>query len=255
MIPKMKRQSFEIEVCANSVISAIAAEKGGADRVELCDNLYEGGSTPSAGMIYQVKQQCSIAIFPIIRPRGGDFLYSDTEMQVMLKDIDVARQMGADGFVIGCLTAKGKVDYEKCSKLIESAKGLPITFHRAFDMCDDAFEALETIKKLDIQRILTSGQKNKAIDGTSLIAELVNVSGSDLKIMVGSGVDENNIQEIASLTNAKSFHVSLRESYESEMLFRRENLFMGGLKEIPEYAHKYTCVERLRTLNKVLEEL
>ncbi len=249
----MKRQEFEIEVCANSVLSAIEAEKGGANRVELCDNLYEGGSTPSVGMIFQAKQQTSIDVFPIIRPRGGDFLYSETEMLIMLKDIAVARQMGADGFVIGCLTPEGKVDYEKCSRLIESAKGLPITFHRAFDMCDDAFEALKTIKKLGIQHILTSGQKNKAIDGIPLIAELVKAAGSDLKIMVGSGVDENNIEEIAHKTNAKAFHVSLRETYESEMIFRRESVYMGGLKEIPEFANKYTSAERVEALIKKLQ--
>lgn len=250
----MNRQEFEIEVCANSVLSAIAAEKGGADRVELCDNLYEGGSTPSAGMIYQAKQQTAIDVFPIIRPRGGDFLYSETEMQIMLKDMAVARQMGADGYVIGCLTYDGKIDYEKCARLIEAAKGLPITFHRAFDMCVDAFEALEVINKLGIQRILTSGQKNKVIDGVDLISDLIKAAGNDLKIMLGSGISEDNIREIAQKTQAKAFHVSLRESYESKMIFRRENVFMGGFKEIPEYANKYTSTERLKSLIDILED-
>jgi len=250
----MKRKDFEIEVCANSLLSAIAAEKGGADRVELCDNLYEGGTTPSAGMIYQAKQQISIDVFPIIRPRGGDFLYSEIEMQIMLKDIEVARQMGADGFVIGCLTAEGKVDNKNCARLIEAAKGLPITFHRAFDMCENAFKALDMIKKLGVQRILTSGQKNKAIDGVPLIAELVKAAGDKLLIMAGSGIDESNIQEIAHQSKAKAFHVSLRESYESEMIFRREHIFMGGLKEIPEYANKHTRADRLKRLIKIIED-
>lgn len=251
----MKRQEFEIEVCANSVLSAIAAEKGGADRVELCDNLYEGGTTPSAGMIFQAKQQTAIDVFPIIRLRGGDFLYSETEMQIMLKDIAMARQMGADGFVIGCLNQDGKVDYENCARLIDAAKGLPITFHRAFDMCDDAFEALETIKKIGIQRILTSGQKNKAIDGIPLIAELVKAAGDDLKIMAASGITEDNIIEIAKQTKARAFHLSLRESYESKMIFRREDVYMGGLKEIPEYENKYTSAEKVKSLIVKLEKL
>lgn len=248
----MKRQEFEIEVCANSVLSAIAAEKGGADRVELCDNLYEGGTTPSAAMIFQAKQQTSIDLFPIIRPRGGDFFYSEMEMQIMLKDMEIARQMGADGFVIGCLSTDGKVDYEKCARLIDAAKGLPITFHRAFDLCDDAFEALDVIKELGVQRILTSGQKNKAMDGVSMITDLVKAAGSDLSIMAGSGVNEENVLDIARQTQARAFHVSLRESHESKMIFRRENVFMGGLKEIPEYANKYTDAERIKALIKLL---
>lgn len=248
----MKRQEFEIEVCANSVLSAIAAEKGGADRVELCDNLYEGGTTPSAAMIFQAKQQTSIDLFPIIRPRGGDFFYSEVEMQIMLKDMEIARQMGADGFVIGCLSTDGKVDYENCARLIDAAKGLPITFHRAFDLCDDAFEALDVIKELGVQRILTSGQKNKAMDGVSMITDLVKAAGSDLSIMAGSGVNEENVLDIARQTQARAFHVSLRESHESKMIFRRENVFMGGLKEIPEYANKYTDAERIKALIKLL---
>lgn len=248
----MKRQEFEIEVCANSVLSAIAAEKGGADRVELCDNLYEGGTTPSAAMIFQAKQQTSIDLFPIIRPRGGDFFYSEMEMQIMLKDMEIARQMGADGFVIGCLSTDGKVDYEKCARLIDAAKGLPITFHRAFDLCVDAFEALDVIKELGVQRILTSGQKNKAMDGVSMITDLVKAAGSDLSIMAGSGVNEENVLDIARQTQARAFHVSLRESHESKMIFRRENVFMGGLKEIPEYANKYTDAERIKALIKLL---
>lgn len=244
----MKRTDFEIEVCANSVQSAINAEKGGADRIELCDNLYEGGTTPSAGTIIQTKESVTIDVFPIIRPRGGDFLYSEEEIQIMLKDIEWARKLEVDGFVIGCLTQDAKVDYEHTSRLIEAAKGLPITFHRAFDMTKDAFEALDTIKKLGIQRVLTSGQQNKAIEGVSLIKELVEESGDDLTIMVGSGVDEHTIEDIALKTGAKAFHLSLRESVESPMKYRRENVYMGGLKEVPEFSIKVTSTKRLKTL-------
>lgn len=251
----MKRNQFEIEVCANSVLSAIAAEKGGADRVELCDNLYEGGTTPSAGMITQTKLATSFGVFPIIRPRGGDFLYSNDEMEVMIKDIELANNIGVDGIVIGCLLENGKIDYEKCSRLIEAAKGLPITFHRAFDMTVDAFEALDTCIELGVSRILTSGQKNKAIDGVSLIAELVKQAGTNIIIMPGSGITEDNIQFIAGQTKAKAFHLSLRDSYESEMVFRRSDIFMGGTKEIPEFVNKYTSAERVRTLINQIKDV
>ena len=251
----MNRKEFEIEVCANSVLSAIAAEKGGANRVELCDNLYEGGTTPSAGMIFQTKVQTSISVFPIIRPRGGDFLYSDEEINIIIKDIEIGQNMGADGFVIGCLNHDGSIDYEKCSRLIEATKGLPITFHRAFDMTPDPFKALDICKKLGVKRILTSGQKNKAIDGIALITKLVQSAGDDVIIMVGSGVTETNITEIATSTNAISYHVSLRQNYDSKMEFRRENIYMGGTEEIPEFENKFTSAEKVQQLIKCLERI
>ncbi len=248
----MNREEFEIEVCANSVLSAIAAEKGGADRVELCDNLYEGGTTPSAGMIFQTKLQTSIPVFPIIRPRGGDFLYTKEEFDVMIKDVEIAQSMGADGFVIGCLNPNGSIDYEKCSRLVEAAKGLPITFHRAFDMTADPLKALDICKKLGVKRILTSGQKNKAVDGVKLISKLVQLAGNDVVIMAGSGITETNIGKIAISTKVKSFHVSLRENYHSKMEFRRNDIYMGGTKEIPEYINKYTNAEKVQQLIKYL---
>lgn len=249
----MKRKDFEIEVCANSIISAIAADKGGADRVELCNNLYEGGTTPSAGHIFQVKFSTSLQVFPIIRPRGGDFFYSKEEINVMIKDIEIAISMGADGFVVGCLNSDGSIDYENCSRLIEAADGLPITFHRAFDMAKDPYQALLVCNKLGVKRVLTSGQKNKAIDGVSLIYELVQLAGDKITIMVGSGVTEFNIADIANRTKAKSFHVSLRKSYNSKMKFRRGNIFMGGLSEIPEFENKFTSAKKVQKLISNLE--
>ncbi len=251
----MKREDFEIEVCANSITSAIAADKGGANRVELCDNLYEGGTTPSAGMISQVKSSTSLQVFPMIRPRGGDFFYSKEEINVMIKDIEIARNFGADGFVIGCLNIDGSIDYENCSRLIEVAKGLPITFHRAFDMTTDPYQALSICNILGVKRILTSGQKNKAIDGVSLISELIQLAGDKSIIMVGSGVTEFNITDIANITKAKSYHVSLRKSYQSKMEFRRSDIFMGGLSEIPEFENKFTSAEKVQKLINNLEKI
>ena len=251
----MIRSDFEIEVCANSLDSVIASDNAGADRVELCDNILEGGTTPSAGLIYSAKLNSSIKIFTIIRPRGGDFLYTDYEMQIMLKDIETAVELGSDGIVIGCLTADGKVDYEKCARLREAAKNLPVTFHRAFDMTADAFQSVDIIKKLGITRILTSGQRNKAEEGIDLISEIVSYAGNEIKIMVGSGVTEDNILHIAKATNAKSFHVSLRENVESGMSFRRSKIGMSTADPMTEFTRLVTSQTRLSNLIRILEKI
>jgi len=247
----MKRDDFELEVCASSIQSAIAAANGGANRIELCDNLYEGGTTPSIGTLIRVKEKVDIDVFVMIRPRGGDFLYSTDEFEIMLKDVELVRNYGADGIVIGCLNADGTINKEQCARLIEKARDLPVTFHRAFDMCNDPFKALEEIRSLGIQRILTSGMKNKAIDGIELLSELVARSNEFPKIMVGSGVDENNIAEIAQKTNVRAFHVSLRKKEKSMMNFRREGIFMGGLSQIPEYEMNITDKIRINNIINV----
>lgn len=244
----MKRSDFEIEVCVASIQSVLAAAEGGADRVELCDNLYEGGTTPSIGTLIQVKEKVDIDVFVMIRPRGGDFLYDDDEMEIMLKDIEQAHIHGADGFVFGCLKADGSINSEQCKKLIEQAKGLPVTFHRAFDMCNDPYTALEQLKSSGINRLLTSGLQNKAYNGLNFLAELVQKSKNSPKVMVGSGVNESNIQEIAKKTKAHSFHVTLREDVESQMEFRKEGIYMGGISQISEYSNKITSVVRLKKL-------
>ncbi len=241
----MKRRDFEIEICANSIQSVIAAEEGGANRVELCDNLYEGGTTPSMGLQSFAKERVALDIFPIIRPRGGDFLYNSDEISLMIRDINNLYNAGADGFVIGCLTADGRIDYDNTARLMDACKDKPVTFHRAFDMTADSYVSLEICKKLGISRILTSGQMNKAIDGVSLIRELVTLAGNDIRIMVGSGVDETNISDIARKTMANSFHLSVRSNYDSLMTFRRSGIYMGGLKEIPEFGNRFTDSKRV----------
>lgn len=232
----MNRKDFEIEICAGNIESVLTSDMGGADRVELCENLFEGGTTPSLGSIVLSKEKCSLDVFVIIRPREGDFVYSEIEFEVMLKDIQSAVEIGADGIVIGCLKPDGTVDFEMCSRLIEAAKGLPVTFHRAFDLTPDPFEALDTIKSLGVNRILTSGQKNKAVDGIELIRELQENAGTNLKIMPGSGIDESNILKIASKTGVNSFHASLREDVETKNF-------------------KITNASRVKALIKKIEEL
>src|ERR1051325_10857840 len=162
--------SVLIEACVDSVASALAAERGGAGRVELCDNLFDGGTTPSAGMISAVKATVKIPVFVIIRPRGGGFVYSYDELSVMRLDIEAARMLGADGIVLGALTNDARVDEEQLQPLLDAAKGLPVTFHRAFDLTRDRAEALETLMRLKIERVLTSGGATTAIEGSEQIA-------------------------------------------------------------------------------------
>ncbi len=252
-LPTMKRNEFEIEICANSLQSVIEAEIGGADRVELCDNLLEGGTTPSIATIALAKEKTKIDIFPIIRPRGGDFLYSDIEFETMKLDINICRKYNVDGIVIGCLTANGEVDYDMCAYLIEEAKGLPVTFHRAFDMLKNPFDALKTLKKLGVSRILSSGQKNKAEQGMDLLAQLVREAGKDIKIMVGSGVSEENISTLVQNTKAVAYHASMRTPTESNMKYRKNDVFMNSTPEISEYMKYFSNSKRIKNLINIIE--
>ena len=219
---------YRFEICANSVASCIAAQEGGADRVELCSGIPEGGTTPSFGMIRKARASIDIALNVIIRPRGGDFLYTSDELEEMIHDIKAAKELGADGLVFGCLTKEGDIDKEAMSILMEAAGGLPVTFHRAFDHTADPMQALEDIISLGCTRILTSGCRPSAIQGVGLLAELVKAAGNRIIIMPGCGVNENNIAEIARLSGAREFHFSAREPVESGMLFRNPEVVMGS---------------------------
>lgn len=233
-----------IEICANSVESALKAQEGGAYRVELCAGIPEGGTTPSFGdmrMARQGLQQTKLHI--IIRPRGGDFLYSPLEQEIMIHDIKVARQLGADGVVFGCLTADGEVDMPAMKKLMNAVGDMNVTFHRAFDMCKDPLKALEDIIELGCTRILTSGQEANAVKGIPLLKELVKQADGRIIIMPGCGVNPNNIRQIAEETGASEFHFSGRSSYESEMIFRNPKVSMGGTVKIEEYQRDITNPE------------
>lgn len=244
---------YKIEICANSVASCVEAQKGGAYRVELCAGIPEGGTTPSYGEILVARKLLNIKLNIIIRPRGGDFLYSEVEHQAMLHDIEMAKKLGVNGVVIGCLTADGKVDMQRNKELIDAAKGMNVTFHRAFDMCKDPFESLEQIISLGCDRILTSGQQPTAIEGVSLLKELVAKANNRIIIMPGSGINENNIATIAKETNAQEFHFSAREPIDSKMEYRNPDLKMGGtVVSIDEYAQNVTNAEKVkRTIEKL----
>ena len=219
---------YKFEICANSTASCKAAQEGGADRVELCSGIPEGGTTPSFGMIRKARESIGIGLNVIIRPRGGDFLYSKDELDEMVFDIKTAIDLGADGLVFGCLTREGSVDKEAMSRLMEASAGVPVTFHRAFDHSSDPFQALEDIIGLGCARILTSGCRPTAMEGAGLLASLVKKAEDRIIIMPGCGVNEGNIAEIARLSGAREFHFSAREPVESGMIFRNPDVAMGS---------------------------
>lgn len=239
--------SYKLEICANSVASCLEAQKGGAYRVELCAAIPEGGTTPSYGDIAVARELLDIKLNVIIRPRGGDFLYSVLEHTIMLKDIEIAHQLGVDGIVIGCLTAEGEVDMERNRELIDAAGRMSITFHRAFDMCRDPFDSLERIISLGCHRILTSGQQPQAEQGILLLKKLVQCAGDRIIIMPGSGINMHNIATIARETGAREFHLSARKPVESGMIYRNPDIKMGGTSVIiNEYEQLVTNSEMVK---------
>jgi len=236
-----------IEICANSVESAVKAQQAGAYRVELCAGIPEGGTTPSFGEIRMARQLLKeTKLHVIIRPRGGDFLYSPLEQEIMLHDIKVARQLGADGVVFGCLTPEGDVDMPLMEKLMNAVGDMSVTFHRAFDMCKNPKEALEQIISLGIQRILTSGQEATAEKGIPLLKELVDQADGRIIIMPGCGVNAGNIRKIAEGTGTSEFHFSGRSTVESGMVYRNAKVSMGGTVKIEEYLNDVTDPEKVK---------
>lgn len=237
----------KIEICANSVESAVKAQQAGAYRVELCAGIPEGGTTPSFGEIRMARQLLNqTKLHVIIRPRGGDFLYSPIEQEIMLHDIKVARQLGADGVVFGCLTAEGYVDVPLMQKLMNAVGEMSVTFHRAFDMCSNPKEALEQIIGLGIDRVLTSGQEATAEKGIPLLKELVEQADGRIIIMPGCGVNAGNIRKIAEETGTSEFHFSGRSSVDSGMIYRNSKVSMGGTVKIEEYLKDVTDPDKVK---------
>jgi copper homeostasis protein len=199
---------MKLEIIGFNIDSCIKAQQAGANRIELCDNPAEGGTTPSYGFINAARKKLSIELYIMIRPRGGDFLYSDEEFDIMKADITLCKQAGCDGIVTGILNADGTIDKKRNSALVDYAYPLGLTFHRAFDRAKDPFQSLEDIIEIGCERILTSGQQKKATEGIPLIKNLVQRSGERIIIMPGSGVNTENIIHIAETTGATEFHSS-----------------------------------------------
>ncbi len=242
----------KIEICANSAQSCVEAEQGGACRVELCAGIPEGGTTPSYGEIRMTQELTSqIDVNIIIRPRGGDFLYAPAEVQSMLYDIEMAKELRLHGVVFGCLTKQGDVDVPLVRRLIEASKPLSVTFHRAFDVCREPFTALEQLIDLGCDRILTSGQQPNAIQGIPLIKELISRAGERIIIMPGCGVREDNISFIEAETGAKEFHTSARSIVHSKMEYRNENVPMGSHVVASEFETEQTDREKVAGYVKI----
>ncbi len=236
-----------IEICANSAQSCVEAEAGGAKRVELCAGIPEGGTTPSYGEIRMAQRLTSkIDINVIIRPRGGDFLYTEAEIGSMLLDIELCKQLGVHGVVFGCLTKEGDIDVPLMRRLIETAAPLSVTCHRAFDVCRDPFRAMEELIDLGCDRILTSGQQSDAVKGIPMIKQLVKRADDRIIIMPGCGVREENIALIEQETGAKEFHTSARSVLYSRMEYRNEQVPMGSNVVTSEFETVQTDREKVK---------
>lgn len=241
-----------LEVCANSYESALAAQLGGAKRVEFCDNLAEGGTTPSYAQIALAKRNLSIEVWPIIRPRGGDFLYSDIEFELMKEDIKICKSLNCEGFVTGILKADGSIDKERCAELIELAKPMKAAFHRAFDMSNDMEVALEEIIQLGFIRVLTSGGASSAIEGAENLKKLVKQADGRINIMPGAGINKNNLHQLLAETGATDFHASAKSFVQSKMQYRNTTTKMGSIED--EYQYELTSVEKVKDLVAILNQ-
>lgn len=243
-----------LECCVDSVESAIAAKVGGADRIELCSGLVIGGLSPSKALFQKIRETVDIPIRTLLRTRFGDFCYTPYEHEILKEEVKMFRQLGADGVVIGSLTPEGKLNMQQMKELVEEAGEMKVTLHRAFDMCKNPLETLEQAKELGVNTILTSGQKNCAVDGAELIKELVEKSENKIEILVGGGVDGKVIPTLYEKTNATSYHMSGKISLESQMQYRNPNVNMG-LAAMSEYETWRTSEERIREAKDVLNRL
>lgn len=247
----MSCKKYTFEVCANSVESCRAAQKGGADRVELCAAIPEGGTTPSFGEIAMARANLDIKLHVIIRPRGGDFLYSPIEANVLLADIDALQPLHVDGIVTGALTPEGDIDIRLMERVMDHTGNIPVTFHRAFDRTRQPLEALEQLIDLGVKRVLTSGLQPTALEGASMIRQLVERADGRIAIMAGCGVNEDNIAQIARETGATEFHFSAREAVKSGMLIRNGEVKMGSA-DADEYTRMTTTARRVRNTIQAL---
>lgn len=241
-----------LEVLVDSVASARSAENGGANRLEVCQNLFEGGTTPSAGLIQEILRQARIPCCIMIRPRGGDFCYTAEEFAVMEEDIRVAKNLGAYGVVLGLLTPDGQVDGERTRRLIDLARPMSVTFHRAFDMCRDAFEALDSLISLGVDRVLSSGQEASVFEGADLLRALIERAAGRLIVMPGGGIREHTVQRILNQTGARELHVSGSTTVTSQMAHRNTRVYMGKELRAPEFSWSVVDPNRIRHYRRLI---
>lgn len=241
---------YRFEVALDSMESALIAQECGVDRVELCADLGIGGITPSAGMIQLAVERLQIPVHVIIRPRRGDFLYTDNEFALMLRDVAAVKSAGAQGVVFGLLLADGGIDRTRTRELADAARPMSVTFHRAFDMCRDPRRALIELIDMGVDTLLTSGQAATAAAGIALIGELVALAAGRITIMPGAGINAGNIARIAEATGAREFHFSGKATVDGPMRYRNASVSMGD--EFSEYARSYASAERIRGIMNAL---
>ncbi len=245
---------MELEICVDSMESAIASEKGGAQRVELCSDLLEGGITPSAGLIQAVRKRVGIDVFVMVRPRGADFFYSSDEMDVMKHDTLQAKNLGADGVVLGMLHPDGRVDTRRIRELVELAHPMQVTFHRAFDMSANLEESLAQLIEAGVHRILTSGGMPNITQGAQCISSLIQAADGKIRIMAGGGIRQENLHRIALTTGATEFHCSLRKKIETPVTFRKQTIKLGEAAH-DEFARFVVLEENVRGLRTALDKM
>jgi copper homeostasis protein len=248
------QSAFKLEVCCYSAESALIAQAAGADRIELCADASVGGTTPSYAAIELASTKLNIPLHVIIRPRGGDFLYSADEFTIMQRDIEICKKLKCDGVVIGILTAEGFVDVGRTRTLVQMAKPMSVTFHRAFDMTNDASEALEVVIASGCDRLLTSGHHNTATEGRDELKQLIAQAAGRIIVMPGAGVRAANIIELARHTGAMEFHSSARTTSLSKMNYRNPNVCVGGAGN-DEYTHISVSADEVRLIRTALNDM
>ena len=240
------RKFVPVEICVEGIDGFLAAQAGGADRIELCSSLVEGGLTPSFGIVRQALKLARIPFHVIVRPRGGDFLYSQAEFETMLEDIAILKEMGVAGVVIGCLSPDGRIDEARMAGLIAAARPLSVTCHRAFDMTRDIAEAVEALVRLGVDRVLTSGQRDRAIEGLATLAKIVRLARGRFKTMACGGLDADSIGRVLRETRADELHFAAPKTVASGMVFRNADVGMGGAPPEREYEVLTTDAEAVR---------
>lgn len=238
----------KIEICLEGIESILAAQEGGADRVEFCSDLFEGGLTPTLGVFRTARKYCSIDMNVMIRPRGGDFCYSDIEFEAMLENTKIFKEEGANAIVFGILTPDGEIDKERSQKLIEVARPLPVTFHRAIDMTKDASRSLKTLIDLKVDRVLTSGLEPTVMEGIVTLKQMIKEAKDDIIVMPGCGISERNFSYIKDTLQAKEYHVFLPRTQASKMVYRPDHIYMGGLLRQEEFSLFHTDSSRVKSI-------
>lgn len=240
-----------LEICCTSLESAKFAAEGGANRIELCDNIFEGGTTPSAGTIQQINDNVDIGLYVIIRPRGGDFVYSADEFMIMQQDIRFCGEIGVDGIVSGILTADGDIDVDRTKQLVALSGEMDFTYHRAFDLVSDPKQSLQDVISTGASRILTSGLQDNVLEGRKMLQKLVRLAADDIKIMAGGGLKSANIAEIIT-TGCNEFHTTAKTWVNSKANYHTP-VKMNGTTDIPEDKRMVVSLKEVQILRSIID--